>query len=655
MLHSRLLGAAALLLVSLTSLADKPRPQDQLLSSPDKQLGASVSVVAGEASYSIYRGGNRLLLPSKLGVVREDADFSKNLKLLSTDKVRRVTERYSLPGGKRTNCVYEANEQVYHLQNTTGEAFNVVFRVSNDGVAFRYEFPGKSTDLKKIKEETTSFHFDTDTRTWLQPKADAQTGWKNTNPSYELHYLPDQPAGQASPTRNGWVYPSLFRTHDTWVLLTEANLGRTYCGTALRADSPGNEYRVGFPQAAEVFPGGTLNPESMLPWRTPWRIITIGSLKTIVESTLGTDLAAPSVLQAADYIRPGKAAWSWALGTDDATNYDTQRQFIDYAADMGWAYVLVDADWDTRIGYDRMQELSTYAKSKKVSLLLWYNSSGSWNLTDYHPKSALLAHADRVTEFSRLQKMGIRGLKIDFFGGDGQSFMTYYQDILRDAADYRLLVNFHGATLPRGWHRTYPNLMTTEAIQGFEAVYNKQREADLEAQMCTMAPFARNVFDPMDYTPVSLKPFEKPNVARKTTNGFELALAVVFLSRIQHYAEEPKGMAQQPAEVQDVLRQIPAVWDEVKFLDGFPGKYYVVARRAGTRWYVAGINAEATSKTLSLDLSFLPVGQALHLIGDGADQYSFAQQNLAAGKKVRVTLQPSGGFLLYSQAKGKGQ
>ncbi|MGI4870850.1 MAG: glycoside hydrolase family 97 catalytic domain-containing protein [Janthinobacterium lividum] len=640
--------ASALGLAFLAGGALQARPFDQakLLLSPDKKLGVEVSVTQGEAYYSVSRSGQRVLLPSHLGVVRQDADFSKGLTLVATDKALRIKDSYALPGAKRTTCTYEANEQIFHLENAAGAACNVIFRVSNDGMAFRYEFPDKSADVKKITEETTSFHFDTDTRTWLQPKADAQTGWKNTNPSYELHYLPDQPAGQPSPTRNGWVYPSLFRTHDTWVLLTEADLGRTYCGTALRSESPNNEYRVGFPQAAEVFPGGALNPESTLPWRTPWRIITVGSLKTIMESTLGTDLAAPSVLPVADYLRPGKAAWSWALGTDDATNYDTQHEFVDYAAHMGWAYVLIDADWDTRIGYDKVQELATYAKSKNVGLLLWYNSSGPWNLTEYHPKSALLTHADREKEFGRLQQMGIKGVKIDFFGGDGQSFMTYYQDILRDAADHQLLVNFHGATLPRGWYRTYPNLMTTEAIQGFEAVYNKQREADLEAQMCTMAPFARNVFDPMDYTPVSLKPFEKPNVARKTTNGFELALAVVFLSRIQHYAEEPKGMAKQPPEVQDIMRQIPAVWDEVRFLDGFPSKYVVLARRIGSQWYVAGINSEKQSKTVMLDLSFLPAGQSLRVLGDGADQYSFSQQTLAGGKQVSVTMQPSGGFVL---------
>ncbi|QDA61628.1 glycoside hydrolase family 97 protein [Hymenobacter jejuensis] len=635
-----------LLLLNGGGLRAAPRTDTKLLLSPNKQLGVSVLVAQGEATYTVSLGGNRILLPSKLGLVREDADFSKGLKLVATDKARRVKESYSLPGGKRTNCVYEASEQVNHLQNAAGEAFNIIFRVSNDGVAFRYEFPTTSADVKRITEEATSFHFDTNTRTWLQPKAEAQSGWKNTNPSYEMHYLPDQPAGQPSPTRNGWVYPALFRTHDTWVLLTEANLGRTYCGTDLRADSPNNEYRVGFPQAAEVFPGGALNPESTLPWRTPWRIFTIGSLKTIVESTLGTDLAAPAAIALGSYMQPGKAAWSWALGTDDATNYDTQHQFIDYAADMGWPYVLIDADWDTRIGYDKMQALADYAKGKNVGLLLWYNSSGNWNQTAYHPKSQLLTHADRVKEFGRLQKMGIRGIKIDFFGGDGQSFITYYQDILRDAADAQLLVNFHGATLPRGWQRTYPNLMTTEAVQGFEAVYNKQREADLEARMCTMAPFARNVFDPMDYTPVSLKPFEKPNVARKTTNGFELALAVVFLSRIQHYAEEPKGMAQQPDYVRDVMRQVPAVWDEVRFLDGFPGKYYVVARRTGSTWYVAGINAEAEPKTVQLDLSFMGTKTPLDLIGDGPDQYSFSRQHLATGQKVAVTMQPSGGFVL---------
>ncbi|RYD87574.1 MAG: glycoside hydrolase family 97 protein, partial [Sphingobacteriales bacterium] len=393
----------------------------------------------------------------------------------------------------------------------------------------------------------------------------------NTNPSYEENYRQDVPAGSYSKT--GWVYPALFKTGNTWALITEAGMDGSYCGTTLYNDSLSTSYHIGFPDKREIFTGRGLLPKAA---QTPWRVITIGSLKTIAESTLGTDLAAPAIkLADPAFIKPGKAAWSWIMSKDDSITYTEQIRYIGLAEKMNWQYCLIDADWDSKIGYENVKQLVDIAAAKNIGILLWYNSSGDWNTTVYHPKSKLLTHEQRETEFARLQQMGVKGIKVDFFNGDGQSMIQYYIDILNDAAKYKLLVNFHGATLPRGWSRTYPNLMSTEAVKGFEMVTFDQGAADAQANHCAMLPFTRNAFDPMDFTPMNL--YKIPTqVNRKTTSAFELATSVLFLSGIQHYAESPEGMGHVPDYVTGFLKTLPDSWDDVKFIDGFPGKYAVI-------------------------------------------------------------------------------
>jgi hypothetical protein len=313
---------------------------------------------------------------------------------------------------------------------------------------------------------------------------------------------------------------------------------------------------------------------------------------------------------------------------------------------MGWEYCLIDAYWDTRIGYDRIAELADYAAVKNIGLLLWYNSAGNWNTTPQTPKNKLLTHEDRVKEFGRLKRMGIKGIKVDFFGGDGQSMMAYYQDIFEDAAKLNLWVNCHGATLPRGWQRTYPNLLTAEAIRGFEYVTFEQGNADLEPNHCCTAVFTRNVFDSMDFTPVCFT--EVPNIKRVTTNGFELALAVIFTSGIQHYAQTPEGMAAMPAYIKDLMKEIPSHWDESRFIDGYPGKLVVIARKFKNKWYVAGINGENVEKSINLDLFFLKDIKAGMLVTDGADNRSFSLQNITItqGKPLGIKLKGYGGFVI---------
>jgi alpha-glucosidase len=617
-----------------------------LVLSPDKKIQVSCNVA--KMVYNVIFNGEAVLKDSKLGIVREDEDFTTGIKLIKVSPSTLIKEKYTMLNAKKKDIAYTANRIIIETISSSGKKINIIFQVSNDGVAFKYEFPEQDSSIKRIIEETTSFHFFNGTKAWLQEKTEAQSGWEHSNPSYEAHYQMEIPTGTPSPSKNGWVYPALFRYNDVWILLSEAALGRTYCGTALKQHSPDNEYNIGFPQAAEAMKGKALNPESTLPWQTPWRIIAIGSLKTIMESTLGTDIAFPAKKMDTSFIKPGKSSWSWIMKKDDSTIYCVQKNYVDFAAEMKWNYCLLDANWDTLMGYDSVAILAKYAKQKNIGLLLWYNSAGDWNTVKYHPKDKLLTHESRVKEFARLQSMGIKGVKIDFFGGDGQSFINYYQDILEDAATYHLLVNFHGATLPRGLQRTYPNLMTTEAVYGFEMITFNQKDADKEPAHGIMCAMVRNVFDPMDFTPVNFAGISK-RIKRVTTQGYELATAVAYLSGIQHYAERPEGLATISPTLKNIFSSIPSVWDEVKFLDGFPGKLFVVARKASNKWYIAGLNGEAIVKELKLDLSFIAKQKTGTIFNDNPasiNNLNASRFDINAIKQSIITLQPNGGFLI---------
>lgn len=612
--------------------------------SPDKKLELVCS--SKTLSYAVSYNGEKVLADSKLGLIREDDDFSKGLTLIKTSTPTLVTQDYTMVNAKKSSISYKASQTILEFKTPKGNRMNIIFNVSNDGIAFRYEFPEQNKDLKRITKELTSFHFLDGARAWMQPKADAQTGFEHTNPSYEAHYNMDIPVGTPSGSSNGWVYPALFKTGRTWMLLTEADLGRTYCGTSLAQKSVNNEYLVNFPQPAEGIPGAALLPESSLPWRTPWRIIAIGDLKTICESTLGTDLAKPARPMGKGFIKPGKAAWSWVLEKDEATIYPVQKKYIDYAASMNWQYSLIDANWDKTIGYDSIAVLAKYANEKHVGLLLWYNSAGNWNTVKFTPRDKLLTHQGRVQEFSRLKEMGIKGIKVDFFGGDGQSMINYYQDILEDAASYEILVNFHGATLPRGLQRTYPNLMTTEAVFGYEMISFGQNAADKAPSHSVMSAMVRNAFDPMDFTPMVL--YKIPGIKRVTTAAFELATSVVFLSGIQHFAETPAGMAKVPEFAKTFLKELPVSWDDTRFIDGYPGEFYVVARRSGKKWYVSGINGVNKQRDLSLNLTFLANKKANFIFSEGSAEVNLKSKEIKVSPdgKLSLGLKGNDGFTL---------
>ena len=615
------------------------------LKSPNNKLSVNFWLTpAGVAVYSVSYSGSTILRQSKLGIVRSDEDFSTWLTLDSVSNVTAVSENYTLLHGKRLNCSYTGNRQVYYLENSNSKKVEIIFQVSNDGVAFRYYFPEKTDTTVKIYKELTSYHFDLSTKAFLQPCPDARTGWCFTQPSYEEYYKIDIPVGTVSPNQAGWVMPSLFNFEKYWISITESAVDTNYCGTRLSQFSPDGEYSVQFPEPQESRDDGSFLPQSVLPWYTPWRIIAVSdNLAGLVESTLETDLANPAKYDVSSWLKPGVASWSWVILKDDSTTYEVQRRYIDFASSMNWRYCLIDAFWDKQIGYEKIKQLADYARTKNVKILLWYNSAGDWNSTVLTPRDKMITKKTRLAEFQKLKDMGIGGIKVDFFGGDGQSMMKYYIDILKDAANYNLAVNFHGCTFPRSWYKTYPNLVSMEGIRGEEYVTFGQYFADNQPTHCTMLPFTRNLFDPMDFTPVNFSGI--PNIKRRTTDGFEIALSVLFTSGIQHIAETPTGMAVQKDFVKEYMSSLPETWDDVKFIDGYPGKYVVLARRKGEKWYIGGINGENTVRKISLNFSFIDKTSKGFIITD-SDNNNFVKEDIDFSTPLNLVLQSYGGFVI---------
>ena len=616
--------------------------------SPNGQIKVSISLNKnGEVYYKIKNGNAIVLENSKLGLRINCADFNDSLVLEQINKVASIADSYKILTGKKKNCIYRANELSFLVKNNRNQLLKVIFRVSDDGVAFCYDIPKICDSSVVIEKEYTSFHLFKDAHAWLHPHADARTGWNGTQPSYEENYYIDVPVGTPAPQKAGWSFPALFRSNNNWLLITETNVKANYCGSRLSAESKDGVYNLTFPQSLETTDEKLpVFPTNYLPVTTPWRVIIIGeTLAPIVESTLVTDLADKSVTDEVDFVKPGQASWSWVLLKDDSTIFSVQKEFIDYASRMNWRYCLIDAYWDKQIGYDKIEELVKYANIKNVKIILWYNSAGSWNTAPLTPRNLMYDKEVRIKEFEKISKIGVAGIKVDFFGGDGQSMIAYYHEIFSDALKYKLLVNCHGATIPRGWNRTYPNLMTMEAVKGFEFVTFEQSNADKQPQHCTVLPFTRNAIGPMDFTPVAFS--EVPNIQRKTSNAFELALSILFQSGIQHFAEVPYGMSKQPEYVKKFMSSIPEVWEDIKFIDGYPGKYIIIARKGNGKWYVAGINGQEKEQSVTFDLNTLCNSNGATIITDGENERSFVQNKIGNSSHTihTIKIKPYGGFV----------
>ena len=625
--------------------------QDVVVKGPDEKLQLAVFVQnETKPCYSVSYNGKTMLEKSPLGMNTNIGDFTKNLKLTghSVDKIDTVYQQTRI---KVSNVHYRANELTCHLENEQGQKPRVVFRVSANDVAFRYTLPhqgGKASVT--VKEEQTGFRFPEQTTTFLCPQSDAMIGWKRTKPSYEEEYKADAPMSDRSQYGHGYTFPCLFRIgNDGWVLVSETGVDSRYCGSRLSDVSEGNLYTVAFPMAEENNGNGTVAPAFALPGATPWRTITVGDhLKPIVETTVPWDVVSPLYETKHDY-RFGRGTWSWILWQDGSINYDDQVRYIDFASAMGYEYALIDNWWDTRIGHQRMKSLVEYARDKGVELFLWYSSSGYWNDIEQGPVNRMDNAIIRKREMKWLQSLGVKGIKVDFFGGDKQETMRLYEDILSDADDHGLMVIFHGCTLPRGWERMYPNYVGSEAVLASENMVFNQHFCDEEAFNTCLHPFIRNTVGSMEFGGCFLnKRLNRNNdggTTRRTTDVFQLATTVLFQNPVQNFALAPNNLKDVPAVCMDFMKRVPTTWDETRFVDGYPGKYVVLARRQGDTWYLAAVNAGKEPLKLKLDLEMF-AGKTVALYKDDKKgEPELTSLKVKENGKVQLEIRPQGGIL----------
>lgn len=625
------------------------------LYSPDGKLCVTVSDEGGMPSYSVVYDGTVFLQKSPLGLNTNLGDYTRQMTLNRVGSLSSVNDKYHLLTIKNSRPQYQANVQTYTFSKEGKTIYDVVFHVGNHDVAFKYKvYPQDNILCCIVKQEATGFVLPKGSTTFLCPQSAPMGGFARTSPSYETGYTVDDVLG-----KNGWghgyTFPCLFKNEDKgWILISETGVSSAYCGSRLFGKE-GGLYTIGFPQEGEYNGNGTVAPGIALPGETPWRTVTVGNtLAPIVETTVAFDVVEP-LYEASREFQYGCGTWSWIIGGDNSMNYDEQKRYIDFSAAMGYGSVLVDALWDVRVGREKIAELANYAASKGVALYLWYNSNGYWNDAPQSPKGIMNNTIVRRKEMKWMQSIGIRGIKVDFIGSDKQVTMQLYEDILADANDYGLMVIFHGCTLPRGWERMYPNFVACEAVLASENLHFSQGSCNAEAFNACLHPFIRNTVGSMDFGGSALNKYynaknEPGGSCRVTSDVFALATAVLFQSPVQHFALAPNNLTDAPVWAMDFMKTVPALWDEVKFIDGYPGKYVVLARRHAETWYIAGVNAQKEPLKLKVKLSMVDAGKELMMYSDNKNLEGELQiVKLNKKQEIQITIPCNGGMVMVSR------
>lgn len=607
---------SSVLAMLLPAIAMNAQPSFVSISDPDGITTVYVGANDGVAWYSIDHGSSLSIPASRLGLKTNESDYS-HLELSSFQDDEIVID-YALAKSKTSKVNHRASTGTVAFTNPKGDKIEVEFIVSRNDVAFRYLLPkAGETGSVRVLEELTQFNFMDNAAndrisTYLTPQSDAMIGWKRTKPSYEEYYGIGKPVTEKSQYGHGYTFPCLFKVgEDGWVLVSETGVDGSYCGSRLSdsslysTDNAGTEdpsddklcysYKIEYPMMEENNGNGTVEPGIALPGTTPWRTVTLGEdLSPIVETTIPWDVVDPLYETVHDY-RYGKGTWSWIVWQDGSINYDDQVRYVDLAAAMGFQYVLVDNWWDTNIGREKIVDLISYANAKGVDIFLWYSSSGWWNDIEQGPINVMSNPISRKKEMRWLHEIGVKGIKVDFFGGDKQETMRHYEAILSDADDNGLMCIFHGCTIPRGWEKMYPNYVGSEAVRASENLVFSQYECNQEAQAACLHPFIRNTIGCMEFGGCFLNErLDKSNsrgTTRRTTDVFQLATCVLFQNPIQNFALAPNNLEDAPKVCLDFLREVPVTWDETRLIEGFPGEYVALARRNGDTWYIAAINA----------------------------------------------------------------
>lgn len=635
--------------------------------SPDKRLAVNIEIQNGKPVYSVTYDKSPVIQNSPLGFLSNEGDFSKDMTFVDA-KTSAYSDNYTLHQCKVEQVNYTANVLTFKVKNKQSQQINIVFHVSNNDIAFRYELPRiNDRSSIRIEKEATGFRFPDSTSTFLTPQSFAMIGWKRSKPSYEEGYGYDDPMTKKSGYGKGYTFPCLFKIRDTqgtlsaWALVSETGVDSRYCGCRLSDCKEGNLYTVEFPMPEENNGNGTVAPAFALPGSTPWRTITIGnSLKPIVETTAPWNTVKehyPICPELADGKAYGKSTWSWIVWQDASMNWNDQVAFINLAQQLNYKYILIDAGWDQNIGYDKMEELVRLAHSKNVDVFLWWSSSGYWNDIQQSPINCMDNSIIRKEKMRWMKRIGVKGIKVDFWGGDKQETIRLYEELFSDANDNGLMVIVHGCTLPRGWERMYPNYSGSEAVLASENMVFNQNACDEEARATATHPFIRNTVGCMEWGGSFLNRHlgrgnQRGNL-RKTTDCHEMAQAVLFQNPIQNFAVTPENLQPfnqggAPEISIDFMKSVPTTWKKSLFIDGYPGKYVVLARQNADKWYIAGTNAEAESKTLQLDLSeIIEAGQTVTLYCDRKDREpEKTTLKIKNPKKVKLTILHNGGFVI---------
>jgi hypothetical protein len=565
-------------------------PGSWTVDGPDRALTARVDLAPdGTLALGVTRHGAQVLAPAPLGLHTAGADLSRGLSLTADTGASTVVEQYTMTTGKRRERATTMTERRLSFTGDGGARLDVVLRVAPDGVAYRYELPADAV----VNGEASAFTLPADAPAWLLP----YNAW------YEANRVATTAGGAPA---GDYGHPSLFQVGDAFALLTESDVDGRYSGGRLRHAAGGATYRV------------ALADERVTARRTPWRTAIIGDLARVTESTLVDDLASPARFQDTSWVHTGKVAWSWLSEHSSPSDYERQKDFVDFAARHGWSAVLVDEGWSA----DWVPALVRYARARGVEIVLWFH----WTRLD--------SEEERDTVLPLVKGWGVRGVKLDFMESDTQARYRWYDAVLARTAELELMVNFHGSTIPHGLARTWPHLMTMEAVRGAEN-YPPATNNPVQA-------FTRNVVGSMDYTPVSL------DVGTgEATVAHEIALPVVYESGWTHYADSPEAYERYP-EALRFLDQVPAGWDETRYVAGHPGSGAVLARRAGARWFLGAISVGG-ARTLTAPLRFLGGGDwQVELVRDGSPDERGdvvrSRQRVRATDTLSVDVPADGGF-----------
>lgn len=632
------------LLASLFSCTQKEKSWH--LVSPDGKVQMNLFLDEGQLYYSSSLKTEidiqDVIKKSPLGVTCQEFDFSNNLEFAGKTPIVKIDEQYEVVTGKALKLHNLANECSVSFLTPSGKMMDVVIRAYNDGIAFRYRFNLSEKEELTVTRERTGFKLGQG-KVWIQSRqkiTEFSSGYESIN-------LNEIPIGENSPEKNGWNFPVLFNSGKVWGLITEAESGSIFYAAHLEPEVIDDTYQIRLPEEEEA--RGNFSRYAKLQkgnTSSAWRVIIFGNdLNTIASSNLVRHVSPKNKTENISWIKPGRVSWSWLSDHDSPEDYNKLKDFVDLAVEMNWEYSLVDANWD-RIKNGNIRQLVDYAKTKNVGIMVWYNSGGVQNIIPHGPRDVMSDSEKRKEEFAKLQSWGVKGVKIDFFQSDKPSIIQLYKDILEDAAEYHLLVNFHGCTLPRGWSRAYPHLMTMESVKGAECYTYFAQYPELVPAYNTLIPVSRNVVGPMDYTPVTFFDFKYPHL---TTNAHELALSVLFESGLLHFGDKVGGYRNLTEAPKEFLKTVPVVWEETRYVHGWPGKEMVLARRNGNTWYVAGVNGEKKNKEIQFELSFIESGQwKAEIIKDGENSRSFGTEELSVSNNlpVKVSMQPYGGFIM---------